>query len=317
MGCALQTEKGLKALPVTAQPQGALFPDVSSYQGAVNWPAVRAWQRAHGWRPAAIFKMGEYVLDPYASRNASQLRALGFWRAGYWFLRNTGCSHELAQIVAAAHAFGLKVVVLDSEVPEARGYVACLSGALRSHGLIVVVYTGPGTWPGGSNAGDPTWGAAYGPNRPCLPWGCQLVSWQFTDGVYGSPVYVGGLGRVDVSVNLGIENLGAHPTKLVCFGAHAKVHNATCRRVRGEVAKWQRARDASARVYKARACPLLEQRQAWFAAKLKQHPRHLRARRKRALHATRVALRQRQCSKFGGRVTYFQGRINKTIGAYR
>ncbi len=37
------------------------------------------------------------------------------------------------------------------------------------------------------------------------------------------------------------------PPRIVCFGPRAQLRNATCRRVRPEVAKWSRARDASAR----------------------------------------------------------------------
>lgn len=208
------------ALPqAAATPAGPEFPDVSVWQGAVNWGSVAGWQRSHGWRAAAIFKLGEYTLDSQAVRNSSETARLGFWRAGYWFVRNTGCAHEAGLIVWAAQRFGLKVVVLDSEVPEARGYDACLAPIVKRAGLAVVEYTSPGSNPDSSNPGLSVWTAAFGPARtPCV-WTCSvgqldrqsILAWQFTDGRYGPVVSIPGIGSDDVSVDYGITRLPVAP----------------------------------------------------------------------------------------------------------
>lgn len=211
MGCSQLTPKGLRGVHAPAglaPPAGALFPDVSVWQGAVNWGSVAAWQRAHHWNLAGIWKLGEYTLDVQADRNSHETATRGFWRSGYWFVRATGCAHEGGLIVWAAKRYGLKVVVLDEEVPEARGYDQCLTAAVKRAGLIPVTYAGPGTWPGGPFASNPAWTATYGPRVGCLPWSCHPIAWQFTDGKWGAVYYVPGIGRDDVSVDYGITKLG-------------------------------------------------------------------------------------------------------------
>lgn len=210
MGCSQKATPNLHRGAQLALPHLPLFPDVSMWQGAVNWSAVAAWQRSHGWHPEAAFKMGEVTLDPQAIRNAQQTAALGFWRVGYWYVRNTGCAHESGLIVWAAQRLGLRVVVLDIEVPEARGYAACLQGPLRSAGLSVIEYTSPGSNPDGSaNPGLPMWVAAYGPSSPPCVFTCKvavagvqsILWWQFTDGQFGPVVDVPGVGKDDVSID--------------------------------------------------------------------------------------------------------------------
>lgn len=236
---------GTTVIPVDP-PLPASIPDVSSYQGVVNWTAVKAWQVAHHFTPGGIFKMGEYVLDPYAYRNNFELRRLGMWRAGYWFLRNTGCANESAQIAGEARVLGLRVVILDDESAEARGYDGCLTVALHHDGLIVVEYASPGSYPGGSQTKNPAWMASYGPsNPPVSPWGGPIKAFQCTDGVFGCVTYIPTLGRVDTSVDYGITKLGVNVPKpkprLICFGSKAHRSNPTCKKVRAEVAKWEGA----------------------------------------------------------------------------
>jgi hypothetical protein len=217
MGC--NASVSLLLNPTLTAPSGSLYPDVSVWQGAVNWGSVAQWQRSHGWHLAGIFKLGEYTLDSQATRNASETARLGFWRAGYWFVRNTGCAHEAGLIVWAAQKFGLKVVVFDSETPEARGYDACMAPIVRRAGLTVVEYTSPGSNPDSSNPGLPMWTAAFGPaHTPCV-WTCSvgsltsqsILAWQFTDGRYGPVVSVPGIGRDDVNVDYGITKLPVAP----------------------------------------------------------------------------------------------------------
>lgn len=211
MGCSVQPAPGTRPpRAFLAPPRGLLFPDVYEGQGAVNWAAVKAWQGQHGWHATAIFKMGEYRLDFQAQRNAALTLSLGFWRSGYWFVRNTGCSAEAQRIMSAAHLLHILIVSLDLEVPEARGYGACLSPILRQHGFIVVAYTSPGSNPGGVDTTDPLWIATFGSGFSCI-WTCSPVAWQYTDGQYGAVTFVPGVGNDDVNVDLGITKLGAPP----------------------------------------------------------------------------------------------------------
>lgn len=218
MGCA-STGTPSTALTASPPPAGCKFPDVSSYQGHPDWAQVKAWQLAAHCPAGGVFKMGEYTTDPDAAYDAGQLHALGMIAIGYWFARNTGCAHESAQIIAAARVFLLKVVVIDAEVPEARGYVACLSAPIRAAGLVPVEYTGPGTNPDSSNPGLDEWVAAYGPSHPPCVFVCSvgepprqtIVAWQYTDGRYGFPTYVPGVGTDDVSIDYGLLALAAPP----------------------------------------------------------------------------------------------------------
>jgi hypothetical protein len=173
--------------------------------------------------------MGEYVVDKYASHNAASLHQLGMWAAGYWFVRATGCQSEAKQIVAEAKALGIKIVVLDSEVPEARGYTACLAPSIKSAGLIVLEYTSPGSNPDSVNPGLNEWVAAYGPAHvPCV-FTCNvnvagkqsILAWQCTDGRFGCVISVPGIGLGDVSVDYGITKVGAPPPPPVWTFNHA------------------------------------------------------------------------------------------------
>lgn len=219
MGCAVTAQTALANArlrragvvpPLTVPaPTGGLFPDVYEGQGTVDWNAVKAWQQSHGWRVAGIFKMGEFRIDFQAARNAQQTLALGFWRAGYWFVRNTGCQSEADQIIQAAHEFHVIVVEEDLEVPEAAGYGACLTPLLRRAGLIPGEYTSPGSNPGGVDTSAPLWEATFGSSFS--PIWHPVVAWQCSDGVFGCVTFVPGVGHDDVNVDLGITNLGAPP----------------------------------------------------------------------------------------------------------
>jgi hypothetical protein len=295
MGCSLHTIAQNPLAPHNPMlsfgaPAGALFPDVSSWQGNVNWPAVAAWQSSHGWHRLAIWKLGEYHLDPYAGRNASETARLGFSRAGYWFVRNIGCANEAAAMIWAARRYGLHVIVEDDEVPEAAGYSTCLTPRLRAAGLVVVIYAGTGTWPGGISYGSPWWVASYGPGFGCL-WTCNPVAWQFSDGHFGSPRYIPGIGFGDVSVDRGIGKLFAPPKP---------------KPSPSQIAKWTRARDSSQRAYLHRGCGVLAQRERWFSARL--HGR-LAAKHRRSLIASRAAYRHRSCAVYASRIAYYDRRL--------
>lgn len=106
------------------------------------------------------------------------------------------------------------------------------------------------------------------------------------------------------------------PPPLRCFGSHAAVRNATCKRVRAEAARWTRARASSQRAYQRRGCRVLAQRSGWFAARLRQHPRVKTVTRKRALAATEKAYRQRSCAMFSGRAGYYAAKISAVERRY-
>jgi hypothetical protein len=289
MGCAAPHQVGT-ARNVGIAPVGCKFPDVSVYQGHPDWAAVKAWQLAADCPAGAVFKLGEYVQDVDASYNAGQLHALGMAAIGYWFVRNTGCAQESAEMVAVARALGIHVVALDMEVPEAAGYAPCLSAALHAAGMIALIYTGPGTWPGGSSAGLPFWEANYGPasiiDVPSM-FGERPIAWQETDGHFGFPVDVPGIGTDDVSIDFGLLRLAAPAPP-----APSKA----------QVAKWKAAAASSDRAYLARGCDVLAQRDRWFSGRLHGH---LAAKHRRALRATERAYAQRDCAVFAQRAAYF------------
>lgn len=219
-GCAQQTVKQPppSATPKLAPIGGAEFPDVSDWQGpitpngrdaGVNWGAVAAWQRAHGWPVGGGFKLGEYTFDPDAGTNSAAISRLGGFKFGYWFVRNIGCAKEAGLIHQAAIWWHLSVVALDVEVPEAAGYTTCLIPALRPFIAHVIVYTGPGTWPGGKTYGVPLWDAAYNFSGPQFGglWTTHAVAWQFTDGTFAARTDVPGIGFDDVNVDMGLGAL--------------------------------------------------------------------------------------------------------------
>lgn len=269
MGCRQKTFKTLPKLTLTAPPQGLLYPDVSVWQGNVDWPAVKAWQLKNHWHPTAIFKMGEYRADPQAARNATMLHNFGFWYAGYWFIRNTGCPHEADQIIAAGHNYGVKLVVFDSEVQEANGYDACMAPIVRKAGFNVVEYTSPGSNPDKNNPGLDVWVASFGPSHPPCLFTCNvgvagkqsILAWQFTDGQFGPVVNIPGIGHDDVSVDYGLTKLMFAPTpvpphpkpkpkpkpgpkpkpRIHCYGPHAQKNTAYCKAVYKKVAALQQA----------------------------------------------------------------------------
>lgn len=208
----VQVFPGGATAPLVTTAAGGRFPDVSSWQGDVSWLSVKRWQQQHGWTPGGVFKLGEYAVDPFAAHNNAELKSLGMFRAGYWFVRNTGCSSEARQIIAEANLLGLKVVIEDLEVSEAAGYGQCLTPKLKSAGFIVVSYTSPGSDPGGIGSGTYAWMAAYGAVLPTPPFSnLGLKAWQCTDGAFGCVTEVPGIGKDDVSIDYGMLKLGAAP----------------------------------------------------------------------------------------------------------
>lgn len=203
MGCALSGAAETFKPKVSAIPSGPKFPDVSSFQGHPNWAAAKSSISM------AVVKAGEYKEDPDFAWNVGQLKTLGIPWAPYWFVRNTGCAHEGAEIVSVVKSVGGLTslpVVLDEEVPEALGYTVCLADAVHAaFGRWPIIYTAPGTWPGGANGNLNLWIADYGPGFPCM-WTCHPVAWQFASPPFVD-YFIPGIGTGDVSVDYGFSKL--------------------------------------------------------------------------------------------------------------
>jgi Glycosyl hydrolases family 25 len=230
MGCSIPTASASNRTIATAGGP-AIFPDVSAYQGTVDWPAVKAWQKAHGWKTqGAIFKLGEYQLDPYASHNAAALRAAGMAGFGYVFVR-PGVS--ASTIIAWARSARIKVLVLDEEVPGIQGTAGRVTPALRAAGLTVLDYHSAGNVEDSTAEGLPCWVAAYGPSSPPACTTGHRIAWQYTP----NGRIPGIRGDVDLSFNYGLLNV-AHkkpkpkPKPAVCWGRHSHPGSKACKPIR-------------------------------------------------------------------------------------
>jgi hypothetical protein len=216
---------------------GAKFPDVSDWQGcSINWSRVGA--------RAAIIKLWEYSEDSCAAHNIDSLKAAHKLWTVYDFVRYCSASGFLNALAR----FGRPPlpVVLDEEVPAANNCTATMSAQIkRALGQAPIEYTSPGTETAGAgNGSPPLWEADYGPSYRCL-WTCRPVAWQFASPPYVY-YYISGLGYGDVSVDLGLLEMGGKPPAkhLVCFGSKAQ-HNATCKGVIAKRASDLRAVSAS------------------------------------------------------------------------
>lgn len=241
MGCAVgdaakAVPQGTKPkLKFSVAPAGCKIADVSSWQGHPNWPAAKPFLCG------GIYKAGESLHeDPDASYNVHELAALKMWHTAYWFVRSgVSCTAEGEAYVHVLSAFGYThdelagPPVLDEETPGIAGYAACMDAVIfRAFHVHAVIYTAPGTWPGGSGAGLLAWPAAYGPSHPpCLPFTCShYVAWQFAAPPWVM-YFVPGLGDQDESVNYTFTSMRpfAHPgpPPLVC-NAFAKTMPKGC-----------------------------------------------------------------------------------------
>ena len=91
---------------------------------------------------------------------------------------------------------------------------------------------------------------------------------------------------------------------------HRRESVAACGLARNAIVHATYAAAASERAYLARGCDVLSARAAWFSGRLRAHP-HVRAGyRRRALAATRRAIRQADCGMFAQRARYFAARAS-------
>lgn len=206
MGCSTTLTRSLSA---GARPPGKYFPDVSSFQGSPNWTLAK------GSIAGAAAKLGEGVtiFDGSATYNFAQLQRLGIPHLAYWFVRGSGCAAEGNAIKAAVKRVGgVRLVVLDEEVPGISGYAACLNPyVVSATGQNAVVYRSSGNDFDTSAPSLACWVAAYGPSSTPTCSSRHVVAWQFTDGRFGFPVFIPGVGQGDVSVDHGLLALTAAP----------------------------------------------------------------------------------------------------------
>lgn len=315
---------GFKPTVTNPTGTGCHVVDVSDYQPNVNW------SQAAPYICGAVVKAGEGSSGSAGGQHFvtywRALEALHKWHSGYWFMRGTvSCASQGQEIVNRLNEVGYASdkyagpFQLDEEVPgaNANNLALCVDGYIyRAFHRHAGIYTGPGTWPGGSHGSLTLWQAEYGPTLHTF-W-TPLVAWQCTDGQFGCVTYIPGVGYNDVSKNFGL--VGELPTppkpKLICFGKHAKVHNKTCSHVATRVAHLQSAESSSRRAFKLHDCILIRHN----INRLKHNPGHLSRGEKRALKqaitAAHKRYRQRGCPVFHQRANYFRNHANRLIKQY-
>jgi len=201
------TPKPVGLGPVRVALRGPFVVDVSYFQGTINWAAARPHISG------AIVRVADGNFnDPAFARNWRELKRLHIWHAAYFFLRPGNCAAEADRAVSLIGKLDSGPLIADAEVPLNYGCAAAfVREAKRRTGLSEVIYTAPGTWPGGPHGGALLWVASYGSSPGCV-WTCAHVSWQYTDGAIGpAPHCTPGIGCDDISTDNGITSIGAKP----------------------------------------------------------------------------------------------------------
>ena len=185
--------------------------DVSHYQGAVNWPAVRAACARPDFAVAAWkVTQGVRTLDPTAARNRADAAAAGFrWRMGYhWLSPNLDGVAQARWFLQNFQGIGEgEGVILDYEEkglsPDAA--LAFCTEVERVTGRPVAVYCGvyQNAWKDTRifNGQRMRWVAAYAAEArvraACQPYGFDMWQWSSSGTVPGVPT------RCDVNL---VEN---------------------------------------------------------------------------------------------------------------
>ena len=228
--CTPKSLPGVNSTPINS----VLLPDVSEYQGCLRW---------RRGVPGVIFRVyeaGTGLQDRSARCNATRLRQIGAWDAAYAFLRPGSCTRQADRTVAIVRGIGgvSGPVVADAEVTLPTGFVSCYVDRVRldTGNGAQVIYTAPGTWPGGPLT-RPLWVATYGSSPGCVAGVCSHVAWQFSDS-FNCDGYFG-----DCSVATGIRRIlqrPPHPNALLLAEREALRGDLTRHRCR--VAPYGRGR---------------------------------------------------------------------------
>lgn len=199
MGCAVPHPK--PASPFAA-PVGKRFPDVSSFQGHPNWALAKPFI------DGAAVKASEFRVDPDFVWNVHQLNALHIPWVAYDFVRSCSASVFIAALKSVGGPVGPPII--DMEVPAAKGCAPALERQIfAAFHRLAIIYSAPGSWPGGADGGLSVWVAAYGPSSPPCLFTCNvnvaghqsIIAWQYTDGQFGAVTTIPGIPRGDVSID--------------------------------------------------------------------------------------------------------------------
>jgi len=180
--------------------------DVSEFQGAIDWAAVRASGRVFGIARVAD---GTQHLDPTFATNWAGMKAQGMVRGAYQFFRASEDPIAQADLLLSkigALEPGDLAPMLDVEVTDGQtsGTIDARIAAWVAHvkaatGREPLVYTGPYFW--GQIGGPPSEGttlvvADWGPSCPLVPaaWS-RWQFWQYADN--GHVPGIGGLVDLD------------------------------------------------------------------------------------------------------------------------
>lgn len=126
--------------------------DISVYQGTPSFPS----------RLRFVYNQvgdGASYRDPNFSANCVHERKRGIKCGAYLFVRPGDAAGQAAVIRSVLAQTDLPPA-LDMEVPAAYGELCPITHDL--HVSIVVAYTAPGLWPGGSTCGTRLWAAEWG-----------------------------------------------------------------------------------------------------------------------------------------------------------
>jgi lysozyme len=169
-----------------ADPVNAQGIDVSHYQGAVDWNAVRQAGKAFAFAKATD---GITYTDPQLAANWAGIKAAGLIRGAYHFFEpNDDAASQAEHFLATVElAPGDLPPVLDVErntgVTSAQlweGVAAWLQAVEARTGRLPMIYVAPGFWDGNfpdlSLVRYPLWLADYA-TQPTLPSGWP--TWQF------------------------------------------------------------------------------------------------------------------------------------------
>ena len=205
---------------------------------------------------------------------------------------------EAQVLVARAHAAGIYPstprtfpLYLDVEYGNFNyGGLLAQIAFLRAQGYRVGIYTGDWYW---------------GPHAGCR-WPQGVSAWL--SGYPSAPVPCG-------TTDYLVHQFTSTPIDMNVFlGSRAAFDSFVLAAPKPPLARWKRAQAASLRAYDRRGCPVLAQRDSWFAGQLRRHPRVRTVSRRHALAASRRAYRQRSCGLFNQRAEYFAALIRKAGG---